>query len=99
MAIDPARRAPAAVAERQARLVGGRRRRLARTDRGSAAELLRHLVPRYVEQDAGLGARGGPNGGRVEQFVAQNGRPEFGGAREYGPSPVRDACPPGKRRW
>lgn len=64
---------PAAVAERQARLVGGLQHPLVRGDGHAVIELLRHLAPTYAELDAELGASGVPNGGRPEQFAARNG--------------------------
>jgi hypothetical protein len=64
---------PAAVAERQARFVGGLQHPLVRDDRESVVELLRRLVPTYVELAAELGSSGVPIGGRPEQFVARNG--------------------------
>jgi hypothetical protein len=64
---------PAAVAERQARLVGGLQHPLVRDDRDSVVGLLRRLAPTYEELDAELGASGVANGGQPDQFVARNG--------------------------
>jgi hypothetical protein len=57
---------PAAVAERQARLVGGLQHPLVRDDRDSAVELLRRLAPTYAELAAELVASGAPYGGHSE---------------------------------
>lgn len=65
--------AAAAVAERQARLVGGLQHPLVREDRDAVTALLTHLAPTYAELDAALAADGVPNCRRTEEEAAHPG--------------------------
>jgi hypothetical protein len=63
----------AAVAERQARLVGGLQHPLVHDDRDAVTALLARLSPTYAELDAALAADGVSNGRRTEELAAQHG--------------------------
>jgi hypothetical protein len=63
----------AAVAERQARLVGGLQHPLVHDHRDSATALLARLAPTYAELDAALAAAGVSNDGHPEELVGRTG--------------------------
>jgi hypothetical protein len=88
---------PAAVAERQARLVGGLQHPLVHDDPDAVTELLRRLAPTYAELDAELGTSGVSNGDDQSNSLRKMGDRQFGGTCEYLCSSVRGARRPGTR--